>query len=104
MEHPQLTPKITKDQKSQILKIAKKFAEISPVVWDRVIEIDGCLTVYGWIARNDRKKDFLLLEIDPMQDYGFQFWTSSAKYSKVFSEGLGLDHSPCQKFGEYFKM
>src|SRR6185503_3283290 len=49
------------------------------VAWDRCTGDDNAGTAYGWIARDDGNKDFLLLMWIPDT---IGFCTSSARYSR----------------------
>ena len=75
-------------------------AEEFGVRWDRVIEGNGMVAIYGWLDRKDGARDFVMLlyEGDTMR-----FFTSSAKYSKRISVALQTTgkHEPCQPFTEW---
>ena len=87
------------------------------VQWDRFVDEQRYLTVYGWIDReNDAYKDFLILrfEIVPDRERAFgcrlQCWsaTSSDKYSSRISRLLtGCDsemHVPCERVEHFFSL
>ena len=76
----------------------KQFPEVK---WDRfTIFVDEVemVRVFGWIIRKDGQRDFLVIDfIDGEVD---NYCTSSAKYSKKFSERLGFDHIDCIKVAQ----
>jgi hypothetical protein len=79
----------------QITGILNLFPE---VVWDRCAgDATAFIGVFGWIARADRKQDFIYLLFDP--EKVFLFSTSSARFSEEFSKRLGFPspHSPCRR-------
>lgn len=82
--------------------VAELMNRVPEVKWDRCVvgEVRGC--AYGWIDRDDGKKDFFLL----MWDSGkWGFTTSSAKYSREFSErlfGTSQGHRDCQRIEDVF--
>lgn len=87
-------------------EILNKFPE---VIWDRwtgSLEDKHGIGVYGWIARDDGKSDFLFLRID--QDGPWLFATSSSKHSSVFSSRLNFDaedsggHKSCKRIEHFF--
>ena len=61
------------------------------VRWDRFTETDTEFDIYGWIARDDGRSDFILFEVTPSKtsdDWNWWFCTSSAKYSHEFDRRL----------------
>jgi len=85
-------------------------AEQFPVKWDRWTKSDQetpYFCVYGWIARKDGQRDFLVVEMWEDQEINEAYFvTSSAKYSAMISElitGTKGDHNPCIKIEELFK-
>lgn len=80
-------------------------AKILPIVWDRFTVEDGNYDIYGWIARKDGQRDFVLLQL--YIDNGVMkggFCTSSAKYSKhilMLLYGTTKGHSPCKKIEQF---
>jgi hypothetical protein len=81
------------------LDILDAFDTVCKIEWDRYTETEDQYTCYGWIGRRDGKKDFLVVNFgkeDELKDVWF--CTSSAKYSKPFSDLLGNnDHAACKK-------
>jgi hypothetical protein len=72
------------------------------VKWDRWA---GCpeaiISVFGWIARDDGKHDFLLLWMYEGQAVGM--YTSSASYSKEFAARLGMqEHNDYKRVEDGF--
>lgn len=55
------------------------------VFWDRFVEEDNQIVVYGWIPRDDGLADFVVLRA--VFD-GVEYLTSSAKYSKTIGDLL----------------
>jgi len=75
------------------------------VEWDRFVDatsLDGdysSTSVYGWIARSDGGRDFVLLEFLSWSDK-IGFTTSSAKYTREINKILGYaetEHFDCQR-------
>lgn len=81
------------------------------VEWDRGVPAtvgdDTQVTAYGWVARKDGKRDFVLLETWDSW-HGVSFTTSSAKWSKEISRVLygsaveGETHNDCVRVKELF--
>lgn len=90
--------------KPRMAKIVTEVCNELPFVsWDRFIDCDGTVVVFGWIDREkDSYKDFVTIEVSN-QGY-IEFTTSSAKYSEVISDIYishgrlipGM-HQPCQR-------
>ena len=78
-------------------KWIKKIMNKLPFVdWDRFIDLDDFIEVYGWIDREkDNYKDFVLLEFDMKKKVGYCLATSSSKYSKEICKLLGEKHIDC---------
>jgi hypothetical protein len=106
MSHIEKVDQPEQPQKEGILQMYRQFLrifeEIVPIEWDRVLVEEDSDLFYGWIARPDGKRDFLLVEIRTYTEDAWHFITSSAKYSASFSKRLGITHTDCQKFTEYF--
>lgn len=63
------------------------------VMWDRMPDD---VSIFGWIARDDGYKDFMLIDLN--SDWTLNWYiTSSKSFSKVFAERLGVDHSDCKR-------
>jgi len=76
--------------------------ELPFVRWDRYIDCDSSVVVFGWIDREDSHKDFVCVEIYPRGQ--IQYTTSSAKYSETILEIFASHgrlpagiHQPCQR-------
>jgi len=69
------------------------------VAWDRFTERPDGMTVYGWIGREDRHEDFMVLIIDLQgRSFFIRFLTSSARYSEEFSRRAGWPrHIACKR-------
>lgn len=68
------------------------------VEWDRAGFDDMYIVVYGWIARSDGGRDFVLVTIDRSSGVGLEFTTSSAKYTQELNNAFGMvleTHTPC---------
>lgn len=87
----------------------KYFPEVR---WDRFVneisdgipdETTPIYTMYGWIDREDTYKDFVLVTFT--WDGSFVYYTSSAKYSKIFDErinGTSENHTDCERVEDWF--
>lgn len=76
------------------------------VQWDRwngELADELGVAVFGWIAREDGKSDFLFLRID--KDGIWMITTSSAKHSDDFVRRAGFEggHLPCKRVEASFK-
>lgn len=72
------------------------------VRWDRCVGDDEQV-VYGWIAREDGRADFVLMEFGPGDDVGFT--TSSALYSRDIMAalyGTAEGHRDCERVEDVF--
>ena len=88
----------------EIIIKAEKILNLFPeVTWDRYAGDYDNFVIYGWIDRDDQYKDFLVMEFEEGQ--ATSFTTSSAKYSKDFSERLGWQefHSDCKRVENIFQ-
>lgn len=80
-------------------KIEETLKKINFANWDRFFTYPNGLSVFGWIDRDDGKKDFVLLEF--MGEL-MSFATSSKKYTEKIAEILNLQHSDCQRVEDCF--
>ena len=71
------------------------------ITWDRVTEDDKTITVFGWIRRAGKDRDFVLIDLDK-KSRSPTITTSSAKLSTMI-DGEMDENNPCIKFSEYFK-
>lgn len=90
-----------------IISVLEKLKEAIPVEWDRFTKTDdGFYVVYGWIARTDGQRDFVLFEMwDYERPENVFCTTSSAKYSEEIGRilyGSADGHNPCRKIDELF--
>jgi hypothetical protein len=78
------------------------------VSWDRLVRIDGELHVYGWIEREGKPRDFVLLSFRwPQTPAAVEFTTSSAKFSAEIGRllyGEGVEHVDCERVSEVFRI
>lgn len=71
------------------------------VAWDRWAgEPKGRMSVFGWIARQDGKFDFMRLVL--WRGQPMEFTTSSARYSAEFSQRLSFSHADCKRVVHHF--
>ncbi|KKL27464.1 hypothetical protein LCGC14_2384870 [marine sediment metagenome] len=97
------------DFRSKILKEIKKIEKDIPIKWDRVIDIDSIVQIYGWIPYNKGRSDFILITFEKYKsEIAIRFTTSSVKFSEKLHNNLmgeetkeGYTH--CIKFRKYFK-
>lgn len=91
------------------MSLLKAFIEsmalVIPVKWDRFTDNGGNIFVYGWIARKDGDRDFVVLDMTQKKDalYCNTFVTSSAKYSREIMKhiyGNDESHTDCKKISE----
>lgn len=87
------------NENASVLAVIDRLKPV-PIIWDRFTENDdGLFVVYGWIARSDRQRDFVMFE--QWRDYAVEECfcvTSSAKYSREITRllyGSDEDHSDC---------
>lgn len=83
----------------QLIEILEMLSRDIPIEWDRYTIGGKCYSVYGWIERTDKKRDFVLIEYWS-DDHQTSFTTSSAKYSKeiyLLLEGTTDGHNDCIK-------
>ncbi|MCX6216524.1 hypothetical protein [Spirosoma sp.] len=93
------------DRKLIVIEAMDELSMNIPIQWDRYTKTDdGYYVVYGWIARSDGQRDFIMLamwETDKIDDIFFT--TSSAKYSRRILEvlfGSAEDHNDCRKIDD----
>ena len=77
------------------------------VRWDRAIPGDGFMDVYGWIARDDNRSDFVLLTFWDQHPPGTppSWSTSSARYSTEIAtiiNGNTDTHNACRRVRDVF--
>ena len=82
----------TKEVMEKVLK------KLDFVNWDRYFGEGNKLTFFGWIDREDNKKDFIVVDFSVKPIW---FATSSKKYSKEIADILNQEHSDCKRV-EYF--
>jgi len=73
------------------------------VAWDRFTDDPAinALGVFGWLPRPDGQRDFVYIRFQA--GYIRLIVTSSAKYSKDFSQRLGFTtHMDCKRVSDYF--
>jgi len=85
-----------------ITQTLNKFPEVT---WDRFsvgfdIGLDF-VWIFGWVDREDNYKDFVVLDFNGKKPTCVS--TSSAKYSKEFSDRLRFTHTDCQRVEDVFK-
>jgi len=89
-----------------VIQIALSLASAVPVVWDRFTQTDdGFYVVYGWIARPDGQRDFVLFQLWETEPEDVFYTTSSAKYSRRIMEvlyGSAEEHNDCRPIADLF--
>jgi hypothetical protein len=84
-------------------KAAAVLNKLPEVRWDRCVRRMERVTAFGWIDREDGRSDFVVVYIDHHGAAGFA--TSSAKYSREFSErlfGTSEGHRDCERIEDVF--
>jgi hypothetical protein len=75
--------------------------KLSFVRWDRFAGEN----YYGWIDREDGKKDFIVIWFIESDVHDFGYVTSSSKYSKKICKllyGKSKEGSPCQRIEDNY--
>lgn len=97
---------VTKGIKVILLNAMKDLAAGIPIKWDRVVEGDQRVSVYGWIPKDASPHfDFVMIYIDLIPGI-LNYVTSSVKYSKkmlVNWDGTDINHVDCITFDEFFR-
>lgn len=95
--------KLTDQEREQITGKLNDFPEVN---WDRAAGADssyGC--AFGWIDREDERKDFMVLHWWKQDDgLDFSFTTSSAALSEEMARRLGHgdEHADCERVEDLF--
>ena len=81
-------------------EILKQFEKVCPIEWDRFTKSKHETTCFGWIARSDGGKDFIVLNFsnDAVNAKDVWFCTSSAKYLERFAKATNQSHTQCTPF------
>ncbi|KKM79962.1 hypothetical protein LCGC14_1344680 [marine sediment metagenome] len=93
----------------EILKQIRRIEKGVPIKWDRVINMDFLVQIYGWIPYNKGRSDFILITFEKYKsEITIKFTTSSVKFSeKLHNNLMGEEtkegYTPCIKFKKYFK-
>ena len=85
--------------------ITTKMDEFPEVMWDRAAGADFYGVTYGWIDRDDERKDFLVLNWWKQgEEIQFAMTTSSSRYSEEFTRRIDpeLDHRACERVEDEF--
>jgi len=86
---------MTGETKRHIAGWLNRFPE---VMWDRLTEDAADVKAYGWVARDDGRFDFVLLDFWNADAGTPGFSTSSAELSATFASRLGVaDENECQR-------
>lgn len=103
---------ITPDLKKWIIGCCHEITEGAEVAWDRCTIEPQFISLFGWIARKDEQRDFVLILFEVFEDndteddendaWMCRFITSSAKYSGKFAKNMHLNHTDCLKVSEVF--
>jgi len=90
-------------QQRYVKTIERTLAKLPFVQWDRFVEKQERIIIFGWIQREkDAYKDFVVLTFNPAR-----MWfaiTSSKEYTKKIGEILGTGHEECERAETYFKI
>ncbi len=95
--------------RQQKFKIEKKLMALPYVNWDRYVDSENHITIFGWIDRKkDNYKDFVYIEFGK-PDYKINiFGTSSKKYSeaihKVIFPDEDIEHNDCERVEHKFNI
>ena len=76
-------------------KVSDTLNKLPFVNWDRYFEYESGASYFGWIDREDKKKDFVV--VDLFKDGTIGYATSSEKYTKEIAEILNCTHSECKR-------
>lgn len=98
---------MTKEDQSEVEEMLK---DLTFVEWDRFVENNDRILVYGWIAREkDSYKDFILLDCyreEPGAFMDVTYTTSSALHTNKIGEILfgykDFSHNDCKRVEEFF--
>jgi len=86
-----------------LAEIADELRAYPEVRWDRFIEYDGKLGVYGWLARSDGRADFLLLDFDAATGNLLEWITSAHPHPASVVDRLeGEESVECQRVEDTF--
>jgi hypothetical protein len=88
-----------------LLKRAEVLRRLTMVEWDRCTSSDVDMAVYGWIARSDGQRDFVMVVFIAGSPHPESFATSSAKYSREIMRLLCGDdkgHIDCERVSDVF--
>lgn len=74
------------------------------VRWDRAIPLEehGVASIFGWIDRDDGKKDFVLIEASLNTGEMHLIGTSSKEWSEKIAQELGDEHTDCVRVEDHF--
>lgn len=93
-----------REPSTKFLSLIRAMNRLPEVTWDRCCpsEEHSYCSVFGWIAREDGRFDFIVLFT-----YEGTIWfnTSSARYSREFGErlfGTAEGHRDCQRVEDVF--
>ncbi len=96
---------ITKGIKVILLNVMKDLATGVPVKWDRVVQGDQRVSIYGWIPKKESPHfDFVMVYMDMVPGI-MNYVTSSVEYSRKMLtnwDGTDVNHVDCITFDEFF--
>ncbi len=100
-----LLPQPESGSEKPLAKIADELRAYPEVQWDRFIEYDGKLGIYGWLARSDGRADFLLLDFDAATGKLLEWITSAHPHPASVVERLeGEESVECQRVEDIFEI
>jgi hypothetical protein len=83
--------------------ISATLAAFPEVKWDRMVSWAEGTEVYGWVAREDGRSDFVLLAFDFKGPLTIGITTSSAEHSETFYTrlfGTLAGHVHCERVAD----
>ena len=96
-EPPTPQPEALDDAFQRLVEMWRKLSFVS---WDRHVTEPHCITSYGWIAREDRHADFVVLNFPLLPGKDVTYTTSSEAFSVEIDRriwGRKAPHEPCQR-------
>lgn len=97
---------VSKGMKIVLLNAMKDLATGVPIKWDRVVQGDQRISIYGWIPKKESPHfDFVMVYFDFVPSI-MNYVTSSVEYSRKMLtnwDGTDVNHVDCITFDEFFK-
>lgn len=86
----------------RLLESRAELVALEFVDWDRYVDRGDEVRVFGWIAREDGARDFVILSFS---DEGVGIFTSSAKHTRTIARrlhGESTGHADCERVESLF--